>query len=464
MSSQAPREAYVESNNQVMLLPLGKDSSAMLRLTEKTFYPSKLPWLATWLTQAENEDSKVIGRESCKAETRSPSDSFPQKPTLLALNTQKKIAAYNLFSLFMLLCYCGTHVLAQPLNHTIEHKSDELALKSDQIDDVWRESSASGSVRTRASRIKAVSETDETINSIRAQILVQTNVISMEGLSLAATVLTQAAGTAASIATGGIGGPLVSAAVKATTRANLVNEDATTYLPVDSTILNEIVRFSECFAVENDRKISSVHLVPSAAKYAAQTGWGDYRDILPFLETHLEMNDSWTLAEDTDELIWIYSTLEVPEGFSFKTLADIRFLSASGFTLTLKRSTGEIEISEMETFQKTAYTKIKFSVFLNRFLQSYIPQMPHPECGTRSKVLRKLSAEIDQDSTLSELEQFFRDLEVSYERDRSKRKLIGIMRPSAEEDHGIDFPVKIELSYTRRPRRFDRALISNFSD
>ena len=108
--------------------------------------------------------------------------------------------------------------------------------------------------------------------------------------------------------------------------------------------------------------------------------------------------------------------------------------------------------------------KIKFSDFLNRFLQSYIPQMPHPECGTRGKVLRKLSAEIDQGSTLSDLEQFFRDLGVSYERDRSKRRLIGIMRPSAGEGHGIDFPVKIGLSYTRRPRRFDVALISNLND
>lgn len=90
--------------------------------------------------------------------------------------------------------------------------------------------------------------------------------------------------------------------------------------------------------------------------------------------------------------------------------------------------------------------------------------MPHPECGTRSKVLRKLSAEIDQGSTLSELKQFFRDLGVSYERDRSKQRLIGIMRPSAGEGHGIDFPAKIELSYTLRPRRFDVALISNLND
>ena len=78
--------------------------------------------------------------------------------------------------------------------------------------------------------------------------------------------------------------------------------------------------------------------------------------------------------------------------------------------------------------------------------------------------MRKLSAEIDQGSTLSELEQFFRDLGVSYERDRSKQRLIGIMSPSAGEGHGIDSPAKIELSYTRRPRRFDVALISNLND
>ena len=105
------------------------------------------------------------------------------------------------------------------------------------------------------------------------------------------------------------------------------------------------------------------------------------------------MNDSWTLAEDTDELIL--------------RLKSLRF-------------------------------------YLSKLLQ--------------------LSAEIDQGSTLSELKQFFRDLGVSYERDRSKQRLIGIMRPSAGEGHGIDFPAKIELSYTRCPRRFDVALISNLND
>ena len=90
--------------------------------------------------------------------------------------------------------------------------------------------------------------------------------------------------------------------------------------------------------------------------------------------------------------------------------------------------------------------------------------MPHPECGTWKKVLRNLSAEFDQGSTFFELELFFRDLGVSYERDCSKRRLIGKMRPSAGEGHGIDFPVKIELPYTRRPRRFDVAPISNLND
>jgi len=38
------REAYVQANNPVMLHSLGKDSSVMLRLAEKAFYPSKLPF------------------------------------------------------------------------------------------------------------------------------------------------------------------------------------------------------------------------------------------------------------------------------------------------------------------------------------------------------------------------------------------------------------------------------------
>ena len=127
-------------------------------------------------------------------------------------------------------------------------------------------------------------------------------------------------------------------------------------------------------------------------------------------------------------------------------------------------STGEIEFSEMESFQRAAYTRTSFNDFLGRFFGNYTPPVPHPDCGTKSRVLRKLAAEIDQSSTLSDLEQFFGDLGVSYERDRSRRRLIGIMEPSAKEGHGIDFPVKIELSYTRRPRRFESALVSNFID
>tara|TARA_B100000989_G_C19474018_1_gene442038 strand:- start:931 stop:1155 length:225 start_codon:yes stop_codon:yes gene_type:complete len=43
-----------------------------------------------------------------------------------------------------------------------------------------------------------------------------------------------------------------------------------------------LIRFSECYAVENNRMISLVHLVPSALKYAARTDWDDYCDILRF--------------------------------------------------------------------------------------------------------------------------------------------------------------------------------------
>ena len=389
---------------------------------------------------------------------------FVSTPGLRAFKMQTKIVAYKLGFVAALLFYCVTHVQAQPPNHANENNSARLALGSDTFDEISQESGGSGSVETRASEIKPVSRGVDTSETTQAQILIQSNVIRTEELSLAATVLTQAAGTAVSMATGGIGGPLVSAAVKATARATLIDEKAITYITVDGSILHEVIRFSECYAVENNRSISSVHLVPSALKYASQKDWGDNQDTLHYLETHLELNDSWALAEDTDEIIWIYSTLEVPKGLSLKTLKDVRLLSASGFVLTLKLSTGEIEISEIETFQKTAYTKIKFSDFLSQLWQSYFPQTPHPECGSRSEVLRKLFAEIDQDSTLSELEQFFRDLGVSFERDRSKRRLVGIMKPGAEESDRIDFPVRIELSYTRRPRRFDRALVSILRD
>ena len=38
------REAFAESKNQVMLYSIGKDSSGLLRLAEKAFYPGKIPF------------------------------------------------------------------------------------------------------------------------------------------------------------------------------------------------------------------------------------------------------------------------------------------------------------------------------------------------------------------------------------------------------------------------------------
>ena len=127
-----------------------------------------------------------------------------------------------------------------------------------------------------------------------------------------------------------------------------------------------MIRFSECFAVERNRSVSSVHLVPSASKYSAQRDWSDKQDLLYHLEAHLDLNNSWAMADDTDEIVWVNYTLEVPEKFSFKTLEDLRLVSASGFILTLTLSTGEIEFSEMESFQRAAYTRTSFNDFPGR--------------------------------------------------------------------------------------------------
>ena len=384
--------------------------------------------------------------------------------SLLVSIIKAKIVTYSLAYLAILILGIGGHVQAQPLNDSKQSSAVAIRREIHLYDQTSQKVGTTVSVETRLGSKRPTPRVGEVFEPTKAQILIQSNLIKTEGLSLAATVLTQAAGTAASVATGGIGGPLVSAAVKATTRATLKDENAITYIPTDPFILNEVIRFSECFAVENSRSISSVHLIPSALKYSAPKEWSDSRDLLRHWEAHLELNSSWTIADDTEEIIWFFNTLEVPEGFSFKALEDIRLLSASGFRLILKLSTMEMELLEMEPLRKAAYTKSKFGDFLSRFFRSHTPQMPHPECGTRSLVLRKLDAEINQNSTLSDLEEFFRDLGVKYERDRSKRRLIGIMRPSADEGHRIDFPVKIELSYTRRPRRFERALVSNFRD
>ena len=382
---------------------------------------------------------------------------------MLKIKIQSKSIA-NTLVLSTLFLFCGTSVLAQSPDSVVGDNPAGSRQDSGLLNAIPQESVTTLSVETRTSRIKLIPRGGETFEPRKAQILIQSNILNTEGLSLTATVLTQAAGTAASIATGGIGGPLLSAAVKATTRATFVDEEAITYISVDPPILNEVIRFSECFAVERNRSVSSVHLVPSASKYSAQRDWSDKRDLLYHLEAHLDLNNSWAIADDTDEIVWVNYTLEVPEKFSFKTLEDLRLVSASGFILTLTLSTGEIEFSEMESFQRAAYTRTSFNDFLGRFFGNYTPPVPHPDCGTKSRVLRKLAAEIDQSSTLSDLEQFFGDLGVSYERDRSRRRLIGIMEPSAKEGHGIDFPVKIELSYTRRPRRFESALVSNFID
>lgn len=72
LSSQAPREAYIEAYEQVMWRSFGKASAVMLRLTEKTFYPSKLPWLAKCLNQAENEEFESDWQSKLQTSDKEP--------------------------------------------------------------------------------------------------------------------------------------------------------------------------------------------------------------------------------------------------------------------------------------------------------------------------------------------------------------------------------------------------------
>ena len=142
----------------------------------------------------------------------------------------------NKLALSSLLFFCGTSAQAQSLDNVVEDNSAGLRQESRPLNETPQESGTTLSVETRTSRLKLIPKGGETFEPRKAQILIQSNIVSIDGLSLTATVLTQAAGTAASIATGGIGGPLISAAVKATTRATLVDEEAITYFSVDSPI------------------------------------------------------------------------------------------------------------------------------------------------------------------------------------------------------------------------------------
>jgi len=295
------------------------------------------------------------------------------------------------------------------------------------------------------------------------QVILQGNLIEREVLSAAQSLLVGAAAVAANVSTGGLGGLAAQEAISRGA-ANALLSDDLSYVPVSQNILDEVARLSECYAVERNMAIKSLHFVPSNRAYSAPQGFAGYESLTAYWEDYLELNNAWTIDENTDEIVWINYNLVVPNDYLIPdNINDISLLAASGSVATFNADGPTFVESGVMSANSTNPRKI-FSELLKRLFPDHTPSFPHPDCGLRSKVLLKLKEEINEESEISDIESFFESLNVRYERDRSKRTLSGVLKLDNQDVNRIDYPVKIEVFHTRRPRRFERAVITNIYD
>jgi hypothetical protein len=229
---------------------------------------------------------------------------------------------------------------------------------------------------------------------------------------------------------------------------------------MNEVVTEEVIRVASCAAVENNREIRSIHLVPSNSAYNSPTGWDDYSDISMYWEDYIELNDSWAIADETEEVVWLFYNLIVADELGQKNVNELPILGASGFVMRLDHN--GLEISQNVGGVSATYAESIFGKLLGRLVPQYIPELPHPDCGSKSEIYLKLRNEISETSEISDLENFFDSLNISYERDRVKRSLLGMYKQEAPDR--IEYPVRIELFHSRRPRTFERASIRYMID
>jgi len=152
--------------------------------------------------------------------------------------------------------------------------------------------------------------------------------------------------------------------------------------------------------------------------------------------------------------------LIVADEFEQKNVNQLPILGASGFVMRLNQS--GLEITQNVESVSSSYAELVLGKLLGRLVPQYIPDLPHPDCGSKSEIYLKLQNEISEASDISDLEDFFDSLNIAYKRDRVKRSLLGIYKEEAPDR--IEYPVRIELFHSRRPRTFERASIRYMID
>ncbi|MDC1231986.1 hypothetical protein N8076_01790 [Gammaproteobacteria bacterium] len=351
----------------------------------------------------------------------------------------------------------------------LENSSNRIDLNNDSSSPVAEQNGASANIEssnrtagygvvTRGSRLEVHGITDT--KPLTAQLIVQGNLVKIDALSTSERLLTGALGAASTL----VSGVDLSGIVTKIAKDSFVDEANYKYLPMNEVVTREIIRVAECSLIERNREIKSVHLVPSNVAYNSPDGFSGYTDIRNYWRDYIELDDSWKIEEEIDEVIWLSYSLIVEDEFEETNVNELPIIGASGFMMTISSESGTtVEQATNVHTDNLRSKKAVFGKFLNELVPKYQPELPHPDCGSKSEIYLKLKNEISEETELSDLESFFEDLGIRYERDRSKRSLLGVLKTEERSDR-VEYPVRIELFHSRRPRTFERASIRYMID
>lgn len=298
---------------------------------------------------------------------------------------------------------------------------------------------------------------------LNVQIILQGNILTQDSLSSGERATTGLVSLASGLLVNNVGGGLgasVAMEVAEATASDLLLEDYERSLPMIPSVSEEITRAATCFNVEAGRNVTSIHTSPSGPDFFSNSEWKDvytHDGVLAYLERYTGLNDSWSIDDDTDEVLFVFYSLFIAEETRRKPLSDWRLLEASGQIARISVDSEEVQ------FSTTSRGKLHstFSEFWRSVMPAYEPRFPNPGCGTRSTVLAKVKDELHESSELSDMEAFMDGLGIRSERNRVTRSISGEMELTEQGSDRIDFPVEVELHYGGRPRTFSHAVVNN---
>ena len=312
------------------------------------------------------------------------------------------------------------------------------------------------------------------------QLLVQGEIHGKDTISDGGRLGIGAVSAALNVATGGVAGALAGGLAQVGLLASL-NDSSLDRLPMVSKVSDVVTQTVACFmseelvATEETRyfELDDIYIndiTPSSPEYSPElwSGIETNEGLLSHWENYLGLGDTWEIRQDTIAILWTYFWLIVDEKdiSDDPSVWDIEAYYSAVFFMQphAEASASPIYIGGQPVVAEQLQN-LRFSDFQKDIIPGgYVPTNANPDCGSRSAVLDLVKKNLDGDSTLEDLQIFMDTLGVQHERDRVRRNVNGILEAETFGEMIIDYPTDIKLFYSGRPRRFEKAVVTNIYD